>query len=156
MLEGLLTEEDCRNCKLCCYFENDELIDAPMFTKEEKGYIIGNINSNIKFKKNGNIYQIILEKEDKLYKCPLLTSNGCILKERRPFDCQSWPLYIMKENNQYYITISNDCSTMNKVDKRKIIQYIEKDFLKTAKYIIKNNPDMITEYNRNLKILYKI
>ena len=62
----------------------------------------------------------------------------------------------MKENNQYYITISNDCSTMNKVDKSKIIQYIEKDFLKTAKYIIKNNPDMITEYNRNLKILYKI
>ena len=45
---------------------------------------------------------------------------------------------------------------MNKVDKSKIIQYIEKDFLKTAKYIIKNNPDMITEYNRNLKILYKI
>lgn len=88
MLEGLLTEKDCKNCKLCCRFE-EELIDAPTFTDDEKRYIIENVDSNIKFKKISKVYQIILEKEKKLYRCPLLRNNGCILKDRRPFDCKS-------------------------------------------------------------------
>lgn len=29
MLEGLLTEKDCQECKLCCRFEKEEIIDAP-------------------------------------------------------------------------------------------------------------------------------
>ena len=156
MLAGLLTENDCRDCKLCCHFEKEELIDAPTFTKEEKRYIIENINSKIKFKKINKVYQIVLEKEEELYRCPLLTNNGCILKDKRPFDCKSWPLYIMKKGEQCYITMSNDCPIMNKVDKGRLLEYVEKEFLNIAKYIIKNNPDMITEYNRDLKILYKI
>ncbi len=52
--------------------------------------------------------------------------------------------------------MSNDCPIMNKVDKDRLLEYVEKEFLNIAKYIIKNNPDMITEYNRDLKILYKI
>lgn len=156
MLEGLLTEKDCQKCKLCCHFEKEEIIDAPTFTNEEKKYIIETIDKNIKFKKIGNIYQIILDKDNELYKCPLLRNDGCVLKDRRPFDCKSWPLYIMRKDKEYYITISNDCKKMNQIEKSKLIEYIEKDFLSIAKCIIKNTPDMITEYNRDLKILYKI
>lgn len=114
------------------------------------------IDNDIKFKKIGDIYQIILDKDNELYKCPLLRNDGCVLRDRRPFDCKSWPLYIMRKDKEYYITISNDCKKMNKVEKSKLIKYIEKDFLSIAKCIIKNTPDMITEYNRDLKILYKI
>ena len=81
--------------------------------------------------------------------------DGCILKDKRPFDCKSWPLYIMKKDDEYYITVSNDCPTINKVEKSKLLEYVEKEFLSIAKQVIKNNPDMITEYNRNLKFYIK-
>ena len=51
--------------------------------------------------------------------------------------------------------MSNDCPIMNKVDKDRLLEYVEKEFLNIAKYIIKNNPDMITEYNRDLKFYIK-
>lgn len=34
MLEELLTLENRANCKICCHFQEDELLDAPIFTKE--------------------------------------------------------------------------------------------------------------------------
>ena len=40
MLEELLTLEDCANCKICCHFQEDELFDAPTFTKEQKDFIL--------------------------------------------------------------------------------------------------------------------
>ena len=39
MLEELLTRDDCANCKICCKFEEDELIDAPVFNKNQVEYI---------------------------------------------------------------------------------------------------------------------
>ena len=47
MLEELLTRDDCANCKICCKFEEDELIDAPVFNKNQVEYIKKNINSTI-------------------------------------------------------------------------------------------------------------
>ena len=61
----------------------------------------------------------------------------------------------MKKDDEYYITVSNDCPTINKVEKSKLLEYVEKEFLSIAKQVIKNNPDMITEYNRNLKFYIK-
>ena len=31
MLNELISREDCANCRICCKFEPDELIDAPVF-----------------------------------------------------------------------------------------------------------------------------
>lgn len=157
MLEELLTYNDCKKCKLCCLFEEDELIDAPTFTEEEKENVIKNINSSIEFIKKNNIYQIVLNKrEDGLYECPLLTKTGCILGSSKPFDCESWPLYVMKYNDDYVITVSNDCPIITKIDSTKIYNFIQKKFLTIAINIIKKYPDMITEYNRDLKIIYTI
>ena len=35
MLSELISREDCANCRICCKFEQDELIDAPTFTKQQ-------------------------------------------------------------------------------------------------------------------------
>ena len=156
MLEKILTKQDCRKCKLCCKFQEDELIDAPTFTETEKNYIINNIEKKVNFIKKGSIYQIMLEKKNNRYVCPLLTSNGCILGDKEPFDCKSWPYYIMKKNNDYVITISNDCPVIKNKSEEELKNYIKEEFLDISKNIIKTCPDMITNYNRNLKILYTI
>lgn len=156
MLEELLTYKDCANCKICCKFEPDELIDAPTFTKEEMDNVINNIDSSIKFTKKGNIYQIELLPFNNKYICPLLKENGCILEEKKPFDCESWPFYVMKKEGKYIITISGDCPTFNRLNRDKINIFVEKKFISIAKKIIKESPDMITDYNRNMEIICEL
>ena len=51
VLNELISRGDCANCKICCKFEPDELIDAPTFTKKQMQYIKDNINENLKFTK---------------------------------------------------------------------------------------------------------
>ena len=155
MLEELLSREDCANCKICCKFEPDELVDAPVFNEEQYKYIKENIDSNIEFDRKDNLYQIKLVNYEKKYKCPLLTEKGCKLPNKyRPFDCESWPFYVMKKDDKYLITKSNDCPVFNKIDDKILIQYIEKKFLPIAKEIVIKTPGLVTDYNRDLKILY--
>ena len=72
------------------------------------------------FTKKDDIYQIALnEVDNKGHKCPLLSDRGFILHfDIKPFDCQSWSFYVMKNNDEYL--------------------------------------SMITDYNRELEILYRI
>lgn len=156
MLSELISREDCANCRICCKFEPDELIDAPTFTKEQMQYIKNNINKDIKFANIDDIYQIELVKYKSKYKCPLLSEKGCMLPNKyRPFDCESWPFYVMKKNDKYVITKSNDCPIFNKIDNKVLIDFIEQKFLNIAKEIVKDSPSMVTEYNRELNILYE-
>ena len=73
----------------------------------------------------------------------------------RPFDCESWPFYVMKKDKKFVITKSNDCPIFSRIDNKMLTNFIEKKFLEIAKKIVKNNPSMITEYNRGLDILYE-
>lgn len=155
MLNELISREDCANCRICCKFEPDELIDAPVFNIEQMEYIKNNINNDIEFKEKNGLYQIKLVNYEKKYKCPLLSNKGCLLpNEYRPFDCESWPFYVMKKDNMFVITKSDDCPVFNRNDDNKLISYIENNFLQIAKEIVKTSPELVTEYNRDLKILY--
>lgn len=156
MLNELISREDCAKCKICCQFEPDELIDAPTFTKKQMQHIKNNIDKDLEFTKIGDIYKIQLIKYKSKYKCPLLSERGCVLpNEYRPFDCESWPFYVMKKDDKFVITISNDCPIFAKIDNKILINFIEKKFLIIAKEIVRENPNMITDYNRGLDILYE-
>ena len=156
MLEELITRNDCAKCKICCKFEKDELIDAPMFNKQQVNYIRKNISNKIKFTYHNGAYQINLIKYKNKYKCPLLSPKGCVLPNiYRPFDCESWPFYIMAKNNKFVITKSNVCPIFNNISNDILIEFIEKKFLNIAKEIVINSPELITKYNRNLEVLYE-
>lgn len=62
----------------------------------------------------------------------------------------------MKKDDDYVITLSNDCPIMSKMDEEKLKLFIDNKFKDIAIEIIKKYPDMITNYNRELKILYTI
>ena len=155
MLNELISREDCANCKICCKFEPEELIDAPVFNKEQMEYIKNNINNEINFKEKNGLYQIELVEYENKYKCPLLSDKGCLLpNEYRPFDCESWPFYVMKKDGEFVITKSNDCPVFNRLSDETLVNYIENKFLPLAKEIAKNEIGLVTDYNRDLKILY--
>ena len=60
----------------------------------------------------------------------------------------------MKKDNKFVITKSNDCPIFNRIDDSKLVLYIENKFLPIAKEIALISPELVTDYNRNLKILY--
>lgn len=156
MLKQLLSISECTECKICCKFEEDELIDAPTFTKQEKEYVLSKINENIEFIRKGEVFQIVLIPYNNKYICPLLKSNGCILKEKKPFDCASWPFYLMKDKQSYLIAMSPDCPAIRNKTKTILQEYIKNNFLDAANEIINYYPDMITDYSRNMEVLYRI
>ena len=156
MLNELISREDCANCRICCKFEPDELIDAPVFNEKQVAYVKENIDGNIEFEEKNGLYQIKLVAYENKYKCPLLSDKGCVLpNEYRTFDCESWPFYLMKKDNKFVITKSDDCSIFQKLDNEVLIKYIEKKFLSIAKQVAKENPELATDYNRDLAILYE-
>lgn len=126
-----------KKCHSCCTFQPDELLDAPTFTKKIKDYIIKCIDANIKFKKINNVFQIILNKKDSCYVCPLLKENGCCLGRYKPFDCDSWPFYVMKKDDDYVIPISNDCPVFNNIPIHRLESFVENKFKKEGMKIIK-------------------
>lgn len=154
MLENILCSADCAVCQICCKFEPNELIDAPTFSKEEMLMAITK-RDGLFFIKKGNVYQIVLEPWREKYICPLLTHTGCMLNNKRPFDCKSWPFYVMKKGEKYVVTLTEDCPVVNKKSMELICSCIDKTFLEQCRMIISKYPDMITDYNRNMKILYE-
>ena len=61
----------------------------------------------------------------------------------------------MKKDEKFVITKSNDCPIFARIDNKILTNFIKEKFLKRAKKIVKENPSMITEYNRGLDILYE-
>jgi len=153
MLEEYLSTKDCATCKICCKFEPDEICDAPTFTEEEM-LLSKKVNCNAEFIKKGAVYQLVLEKWNNKYICPFLSENGCLLCDNRPFDCKSWPFYLMKQRDNYVLTLTKDCPVvwdrfMN--DKSSIMT---SNLISECKRIIEYYPDMIPMYNRNMTIVY--
>ena len=154
MLKKILCSEDCAKCQICCKFEQDELIDAPTFTEEEMLKSLSK-KGNLLFAERGQVYQIVLESWRGKYICPLLTHMGCILDDERPFDCKLWPFYVMRKNRKYVITITEDCPVVNKKSISIIKSCIDNVFLERCRRVISEYPDMITDYNRNMTVLYE-
>lgn len=149
MLDELLTKNDCKQCKKCCIFFEDELVDAPLFSYSEKEHILKEIDPNVKFQKKWEFWQIILlATHDNKYACPLLNhKTWCILWELRPFDCKTWPFYIMRFNGQYVITLSRYCQKVNDISVNKIRRFIDKWLVKYMLEIAKKYPDLVSDYH---------
>ena len=81
--------------------------------------------------------------------------GGVLPNEYRPFDCESWPFYIMKKSDKFIITKSNDCPIFAKIDNKILTDFIKRKFFIIAEKVVRENPGMITEYNRDLDILYE-
>lgn len=156
MLNPVLTSQDCMACKLCCKFEPDEIVDAPLFTEEIRDLVLTLIDANIKFVRKGEMWQIQLEEipGQNKFICPILDPNkGCRLGEDRPFDCKTWPFYIMDFKWQIVITVSPSCPVVNAHALSKLRDFIQQglsDFMLDA---ARTNPDLLSEYHDQATIL---
>ncbi|MEI2770831.1 MAG: hypothetical protein V9G98_08900 [Candidatus Competibacter sp.] len=149
MLESILTENDCASCKRCCRFEADELIDAPLFTEQSSLEIVIKTRGGVTFTQVQGLWRINLipDATTSKYRCPMLDDmHGCILKEKRPLDCQSWPFYLTQNDAGYMVAISPYCPITNRLQKKLLADVARREVMQPLLNMIRHHPESITFY----------
>ncbi len=112
MLTGLLSKEECAECRLCCSFESYDLLDTPTVTRAAASRILQEFLPEQKFIRRGECFLMKMQPlpDRDLYLCPLLDPDrGCIMGDGKPFECRIWPLRVMKRGNETVIALSPVC-----------------------------------------------
>lgn len=157
----LLTTEDCFACRKCCRYEPDELIDAPMLTIEQRQAIEAEFKTmDIQFEQIGHLWRVVLKDifGSKKKICPLYNDNDghCLAYGQEIFDCLTWPFYIMRQNGQVVIAVSQDCPTVNRCNLETLREYAKKEMGPKMLQAAEKNPDLITKFHGNTVVLCNI
>ncbi len=162
LLDPVLQSADCMSCRDCCKFSENDSFDSPMFTEEEKQDILNKFH-DVKFVKVGKLWKVVLvnisgKRAAAKYICPFYNSQEykCLIYNIRPFDCSTWPFYIMKFHGKVMITLSKDCPVVlsNKLDY--LLKFAEASI---APHMIKQAikyPDLITPYHNDAVVLLDV
>ncbi|MDR2558020.1 MAG: hypothetical protein LBC86_00520 [Oscillospiraceae bacterium] len=150
MLNRILSEADCAECKLCCGFYESEIWEVPVIDDGlaaliSDEYEFDFINGNRVFKINYD--------EKGLCVCPALSKNGCKLGMSKPFDCKLWPFRAMKLGDSVVITISPLCKKVNGESLSKLVQFVNSDLTEKIKARVQKYPEQIKEYVKDNVIL---
>jgi Fe-S-cluster containining protein len=155
MLEKLLSKQDCAECQICCTFESYDLWETPVISDELRKTIADDFPDQ-EFIRKGNSWLMRMEQDDDgLYYCPMLdTKTGCMLDEKKPFDCRIWPYRVMDFNGARVISIASICPVMFKKPLNELVEALTKGGL--AKIIFDEadkNPDIVKQYQDGYPIL---
>ena len=145
MLKKILSPSTCAACRFCCVFGHDDIWEIPIFSKElsEK---ISVEHPELVFIKRGESNYVFDMKFDKdgLTYCPALSDKGCILGDKKPFDCQIWPLRAMKKGDDIVITVSPVCKAIDssKPEVAELVKELSQMIFEEAD----QNPDLVKDY----------
>lgn len=157
LLEGFLTKEDCQKCQSCCYFHDNDKIDAPLFDESQKNRIImNNPEQEIKFEKVGRLWKIILDEiQEGTYVCPLLDQKThlCTARKVDCFDCRTWPFYIADIDGHLAFTVSRDCPAVQKTLDNNKRDIAIKKILPYMLSIVMTHQELIAKYRDDMDII---
>ena len=147
MLTEILSRETCADCKICCTFDNYDVWETPILTNELKEKIL-ELKPSQKFIPKGSSFLFRMEKADDeaLFLCPMLSENGCILGDEKPFDCKIWPFRVMNFKGRRVITLSPVCPSVFKKPIGELVDFLNKGLSKRIFQEADKNPDIVKEY----------
>lgn len=114
MLSEILSKEECKNCRICCSFNSEDIWETPVITPELKNRILDDY-PELRFisKDDCFIFRMDKEPDRELYFCSVLDQEkGCVLGEEKPFDCKIWPFRVMQLDGRRVITLSPVCPVL--------------------------------------------
>jgi hypothetical protein len=109
MIHNILSLEQCKDCKGCCYFDN-----------EDKWEIPSKVTATLK---------------DDLFICDELTENGCRLGENKPAECAMYPFRVMQLGDYKVIAVCKYCKPVMDLSMARLVEFVEnnyEDFLNTG------------------------
>ena len=157
-LDSILSAEDCAKCQFCCSFRRCSLWETPMFDLElvEK---LKKIFPEAKFKSFDDFATIDIDNRYKTNNseeealCWFNKGKGCILGNDKPFECNVWPLRVMKKDNKLVITLSSGCKTVSSKPLNKIQKILDDGLAKKMLEYVKKFPKFVKDYREDYVIL---
>ncbi|MCL2637017.1 MAG: hypothetical protein FWD48_01475 [Oscillospiraceae bacterium] len=150
MLNRILTEADCAECRLCCGFYESEIWEVPIIGDELAALISGQYAFDIV--NNQRVFKINYD-EKGLHLCPALGKNGCRLGMSRPFDCKLWPFRAMKLGELIVITVSPLCKTVNELPLSELVEFVNLELMDKIKARVAKYPAQVKDYVKGYPIL---
>jgi hypothetical protein len=130
MLNRILSEKDCAECRLCCNFYEHEIWEAPIVGDE------------------------ICYDEKGLYFCPELGENGCKLGNDKPFDCKLWPFRVMKFGEAVVVALSPLCKKVNEKPLSELAEFVhDEEFEEKVKARVSEFPAQVMDYAEGYAVL---
>lgn len=152
MLSEILSKEECAKCRICCCFDDSDLWEAPVISDA-----LAKELADMEFTSlaGGRILKMpkTLDGDEELYYCTLLDKEkGCVLGDKKPFDCRIWPLRVMRFEGKRVIALSPVCPVVQTRPVGKIAEVARK----LSKRIFdeaNKNPDIVKDYEAGYVIL---
>ncbi|MCL2697795.1 MAG: hypothetical protein FWE74_06915 [Oscillospiraceae bacterium] len=150
MLNKILTEADCAECKLCCGFYESEIWEVPVIDDELAALIIEQYDFGIV--SNQRVFKVGYD-EKGLCLCPALGKNGCRLGMSKPFDCKLWPFRAMKLGELVVITVSPLCRKVNEKPLGELVEFVNSELTDKIKARVEKYPAQVKDYINGYPIL---
>lgn len=147
MLKQILKQSSCGKCRICCGFDENDKWEIPLVFDELKK-LIEERSPDVKLIPRGNEHVFDMQfNGDEVVYCPMLTENGCILGDDKPFDCRIWPFRVNDLNGTRVITVSPVCGEVSSLPLSTLTEFAEKDgFAQKLFCAAKTHPDMVKPY----------
>lgn len=127
MLKNVLSHETCAGCRICCSFVKSDVWEAPVFNEEEMAMIQALGIAGDRFQEQERdgrkIYtaKYDFETDSQILLCPCLDEKkGCMLGEKKPFECSIWPVRIFQDENGYYLGVASVCPAFQEENMEKL------------------------------------
>ena len=146
MLNEILSKKECAKCRICCCFDDGDLWEAPVMTDE-----LAKELKDMEFEYLENGKRILkmaktLAGGEEIYYCDLLDKNkGCVLGDKKPFECSIWPLRVMELDGKRVIALSPVCPVLQ-TRPVKDIANVAKQLSKRIFEEADKNPDIVKKY----------
>ncbi|MDR0974795.1 MAG: hypothetical protein LBL80_03775 [Ruminococcus sp.] len=168
LTDSLLSGDDCKNCRLCCWFTKYDLWETPVIDDSLRE-IISERYPETKFvsRDKGSYVFVMTETpqtdplfadhpEPTRFDCPMLSTDGCRLGNDKPFECQIWPYRIMSQEGKLLISLSLLCKPICENSFTSVISLLKSGLADKIIAYSKIHPCIIKEYTDGYPILMYI
>jgi hypothetical protein len=150
MLNRILSEKDCAECRLCCSFYESEIWEVPLIDDELAALISGQYAFDTA--DNQRVFKVQYNRQGLCF-CPALGANGCKLGVGKPFDCKAWPFRALKLGEHIVLTLSPLCKKLNAKPLSELMEFVNSDFSEKIKLRVQKYPEQVKEYVKDYPIL---
>lgn len=153
MIESLIAIDQCSRCKICCIYDNDDLWDAPSFSKQEWKAIPQKAREKVSFTVGNKLwYPELIQIGISEFACPFLGENGCTLLSNKPFKCALWPLYVVETIHGNAVVYSNVCPNITRSEEV-IRETLGTHFFERLRSIVAYNPEFIEPMREHFSLV---
>ncbi len=154
MLKKILNPLSCGNCRICCGFDESDKWEIPLVFEELKAYIKEH-HPEMKLTNRGGeyVFDMQFNGEEVVY-CPALTDKGCVLGDKKPFDCRIWPFRVNDLNGTRVITVSPVCGEVSALPLKTLTDFVSADGFAEALFkAAEEHPDIVKPYINGYPIM---